>query len=168
MKPALVQDAVHRQKAIEPTQLSLTNENRNSKVRKSSRRSESAQMFCSFQILRRNTSRNSSAQRLSSGGRAAADNVDFILQVGCEQSRLTCNDFVMPRVGPWPLLLRCHEHFTNRFDHEFRLIELDVMAAMRGDDQLPVARHRRYSRMVAPVFFQGLSIEVVFFRYPAG
>lgn len=60
-KPALP-DAVHRQKAIEPTSLSLTNENANSKARKSSRRSESRRMFCSSQMLRRNTCRSCSAQ----------------------------------------------------------------------------------------------------------
>lgn len=64
MKPAL-QNAVHRQKTIEQTSRSLTNENGNSKARTSSRRSESRRMFCSSPMLRRKTCRICSAQRLS-------------------------------------------------------------------------------------------------------
>jgi hypothetical protein len=60
-KPALP-DAAHRQQPIEPTSLSWTNENGNSKVRKNSRRSKARRMFCSSQMVRRNKGRSSSAR----------------------------------------------------------------------------------------------------------
>src|SRR5438552_2859793 len=40
------------------------------------------------------------------------------------------------------------QHLTNRLDHELRFIELDVMATVRGDNHLPVARHRGECRMI--------------------
>src|SRR5262245_3633985 len=35
-----------------------------------------------------------------------------------------------------PSLSHCLQHLTNRVDHEIRFIELDMMAAACGDDQL--------------------------------
>src|SRR5438552_17129404 len=63
----------------------------------------------------------------------------------------------------------CGQHLPNRINHKLRLLELDVMAAVRGDHQLPIARHRRdCSMLLSVLLFVSLPIGALFLGSPAG